>query len=54
MTIHCIECTDIPDGKMSQYIAHKISLKKKLESKHKHRAPSQSPSVDVAPAVAAV
>ena len=39
---------------MSKYVAHKVSLKKKLEPKHKLRAPSQSPVTDVAPAVSAV
>ena len=39
---------------MSWYLAHKISLKKKLESKLKHKASSQSTSTDVAPATAAV
>ena len=33
LTIRCIECLDIDDDKMSLYLSHKISLKKKLESK---------------------
>ena len=51
LTVHCIECTDIASDKMSKNVAHKLSLKKKLESKHKLKALSQSPVVDVAPAV---
>ena len=54
MTLHCIECTDVASDIMSKYVAHKLSLKKKLESKHKLQAPSQSPVIDVAPAVSVV
>ena len=54
LTVRCIECTDISEDKMSQYLARKISLKKNLESKLKHKASSQSTSTDVAPAIAAV
>ena len=54
MTLHYIECTDVASDIMSKYVAHKLSLKKKLESKHKLQAPSQSPVIDVAPAVSVV
>ena len=39
---------------MSEYVAHKLSLKKKLESKRKLKTPPQSPVIDIAPAVSAV
>ena len=54
LTVHCIECTDVASDRISEYVAHKLSLKKKLEPKHKLKAPSQSPVIDVAPAVSAV
>ena len=54
LTVRCIECTNVLEDKMFQYFAHKISLKKKLESKLKHKASSQSTSADVAPATAVV
>ena len=54
LTVRCVECTDISDDQMSQYLTHTISLKKELESKLKHKTPSQSPSAVVAPATAAV
>ena len=39
-TIRRIECTDIASDKIFEYVAHKLSLKKKLESKCKLKAPS--------------
>ena len=42
LTIRCIECTDVASDKMSEYVTHKLSLKKKLESKYKLKALSQS------------
>ena len=54
LTIHCIECTDVTSDRMSEYVAHKLSLKKKLEFKRKLKTPSQSPVKDIAPAVSAV
>ena len=50
----CIECTDVTTDRMSEYLAHKLSLKKKLISKRRLKTPSQSPVMDVAPAVSAV
>ena len=54
LTVCSIECTDVASDKMSKYLAHKLCLRKKLESKHKLEALSQSPVIDVAPAVSAV
>ena len=42
----CVECADISDVAMSDYVSHKLSLKRKLLTKHKLKAPLP-PSVDV-------
>ena len=54
LTIRCIECTDVMNDQMSEYVAYKLNLKKKFESKRKLKTPSQSPVIDNAPAVSAV
>ena len=50
----CIECTDISDVAMSDYINHKLSFKKKLLSKCKLKAPLPPSTVTAGPAVVAV
>ena len=39
MQTRCIECTDISDVVMQDYVSHKLSLKRKLLTKYKHKAP---------------
>ena len=46
----CPKCTDVADSVMTKYVAHKISLQHKLQSKHSKKDPVPAP-VDVADAV---
>ena len=50
----CIECTDISDVAMSDYVNHKLSLKKKILSKCKLKAPLPPSAVIADRAVVAV
>ena len=35
----CIQCTNVPDLVMQDYVSHKLSLKHKLLAKRKHKVP---------------
>ena len=39
MQTRCIECTDVSEVIMQDYVSHKLSLKRKLLAKCKHKAP---------------
>ena len=49
----CIECTDISDVAMSDYVSHNLSLKKKLLAKHKLKAPFAPSTVVPDPVIVA-
>ena len=51
----CLECNDVSDSVMSKYVAHKLSLQCKLQSKDSNKDPlvaSDSTDVAAEPAVA--
>ena len=43
----CIECTDVDDSAMHVYVSHKLSLKRRLLAKCKHKAPAQASKIIV-------
>ena len=51
---HCPECTDVDDSVMSKYVAHRISLQRKLQTKRSKKDTVPIPAVAVVAAESAV
>ena len=47
----CIKCIDVDDSTVQDYVSHKLSLKRRLLAKRKHKAPIQTCMVMTEPEV---
>ena len=45
----CIECTDVDDATVQDYVSHKLSLTRKFLAKSEHKSPVPASLVGICP-----